>query len=131
MLELVTNAEARAQLQIDDDAHDAWLGIWIPLVSDAVARWLKDDWRLYVVELDEDGEPVIDSNGDQVPEIDTSGHYEVKPAVRAAVLLELASQFRFRDGDGVATVPIEAGHGYTLCNAATNLLSPLRKSTVA
>lgn len=131
MTDLVTNAEARAQLRIDDDSEDAWLAIFIPAISDAVARWLKDDWRLYVTELDEDGSPILDSSGDEVPVIDTSGHYEVKPSVRAAVLIELASQFRFRDGDGVATVPPEAGHGYTLCAAATALLAPLRKSTVA
>lgn len=130
MLELVTNADARAQLQVDDSAHDAWLTIWIPAVSDAVARWLKDWWRLYVTELDDNGDPLIDSSGDQVPIVDSNGSYEVKPSVRAAVLIELASQFRFRDGDGAATVPIEAGHGYTLCHAATNLLAPLRKTTV-
>lgn len=131
MTDLVTNAEARAQLYIDDDAHDAWLAIWIPAVSDAVARWLKDWWRLYVTEIDSNGDPVIDSNGDQIPVVDTSGDYEVKPAVKAAALIELASQFRFRDGAGVATVPTEAGHGYVLCAAATNLLASVRKTTVA
>lgn len=130
MLELVTVADARLHLRIDNSADDAWLAIFIPSISDAVARWLKDWWRLYVVELDANNDPVIDSSGDQVPVVDTSGHYEVKPSVRAAVLVELASQYRFREGDGVATVPSEAGYGYTLCNAATALLSPLRKSTV-
>lgn len=130
MLELVTVAEARAHLRLDSTADDAWLAIFIPAVSDAIARWLKDWWRLYVTELDENNSPILDSNGDQIPLIDSNGDYEVKPAVRAAALIELGSQFRFREGDGAATVPIEAGHGYTLCNAATALLSPLRKSTV-
>lgn len=131
MTDLVTVADARAQLRVDDTSADVWLAIWIPAVSDTVARWLKDSWRLYVTELDENGDPVIDSSGDQVPVADSNGDYEVKPSVRAAVLIELASQFRFADGDGVATVPTEAGHGYVLCNAATSLLAPLRKSTVA
>lgn len=130
MLELVSIAEARAQLRYDDNSNDAWLEIWIPSISDAVARWLKDSWRLYVTELDADGEPVIDSSGDQVPVIDSNGDYEVKPAVKAAVLVELASQDKFRSGDGVATVPPDAGHGYSLCYVATNLLASLRKSTV-
>ena len=130
MTDLVSIADARAHLRLDSTADDAWLAIFIPAISDAVARWLKDWWRLYVVELDANNGPVLDSSGDQVPVMDTSGHYEVKPSVRAACLVELASQFRFREGDGVAIVPTEAGHGYTLCNAATSLLSPLRKTTV-
>lgn len=130
MLELVSLAEARAQLRYDDNSNDAWLAIWIPSISDTVARWLKDSWRLYVTELDADGEPVIDSSGDQVPVVDSNGDFEVKPAVKAAVLVELASQDRFRSGDGATAVPPDAGHGYTLCAAATNLLVSLRKSTV-
>jgi hypothetical protein len=130
MADLVTVADARAHLRLDSTADDAWLAIFIPAISDAVARWLKDWWRPYVTELDANNDPVLDSSGDQVPVVDTSGHYEVKPSVRAAVLVELGSQFRFREGDGVATVPADAGYGYTLCNAATALLSPLRKSTL-
>ena len=130
MTDLVTIADARAHLRLDSTADDAWLAIFIPATSDAVARWLKDWWRLYVTEVDANYVPILDSSGDQVPVVDTSGHYEVKPTVRAAVLVELASQLRFRDGDGVATVPADGGYGYTLCNAATALLSPLRKSTV-
>jgi hypothetical protein len=131
MTDLVTIADARAHLRLDSTADDAWLAIFIPAISDAVARWLKDWWRLYVTEVDANYAPILDSSGDQVPVVDTSGNYEVKPTVRAAVLVELASQFRFRDGDGVAAVPADGGYGYTLCNAATALLSPLRKSTVA
>src|SRR6187431_743247 len=131
MTDLVTIADARAHLRLDSAADDAWLAIFIPAISDAVSRWLKDWWRLYVTEVDANYAPILDSNGDQVPVVDTSGSYEVKPTVRAAVLVELASQFRFRDGNDVATVPADGGYGYTLCNAATALLSPLRKSTVA
>ncbi len=131
MTDLVSIADARAHLRLDSTADDAWLAIFIPAISDAVSRWLKDWWRLYVTEVDANYAPILDSSGDQIPVVDTSGHYEVKPTVRAAVLVELASQFRFRDGDGVATVPADGGYGYTLCNAATALLSPLRKSTVA
>jgi hypothetical protein len=47
------------------------------------------------------------------------------------VLVELASQYRFRDGSGKDNVvPDAAGHGYILSKGATAILSGLRKSTV-
>jgi len=129
--ELVTKAEAYAQLRIDDTAHDAWLAVWIPAVSQAVLNWLKDEWRAYDPELDADGNPVLDSAGDEIPLVDTSGNMTPRWSVKAAVLLELASQFRFRDGSGKDNVvPADAGHGYVLNKASTALLAPLRKPTV-
>lgn len=133
MLNLVTLAEARAQLRIaadDGGADDTWLNLWIPIVSQAVASWLKDEWRLYMPILDSNGDPEVDSSGDWIPEEDSNG-FVVNPAVRGAVLVELASQFRFREGDGDNAVPADAGYGYVLCRAATALLAPLRKTTVA
>jgi len=136
MLELVTQADARAQLRLDEidsngGADDPWLSIFIPAISESVARWLKDEWRLYVLETDADGNVIEDSSGEPIPIEDSSGAFTVKPVVRAAVLVELASQFRFREGDGTNSVPADAGYGYTLCNGATALLAALRKSTVA
>lgn len=131
MTELVTSAEARTHLRADT-ADDGWLAIFIPAISEAVLRWLKDDWRAYVTELDADGNPVIDSNGDEIPVIDSNGEMTVKPVVKAAVLVELAGQFRYREGEGVDNVvPSEAGHGYMLNKGATALLASLRKSTLA
>ena len=131
MTDLVTKAEAYAQLRIDDTAHDAWLSIWIPAVSQAVLNWLKDEWRAYDPELDADGNPVLDSAGDEIPLVDTAGNMTPRWSVKAAVLLELASQFRFRDGSGKDNVvPADAGHGYVLNKASTALLAPLRKPTV-
>lgn len=131
MTSLVTKPEAYAQLRIDDTAHDAWLDIWIPAASEAVLSWLKDEWRAYVPMLDADGEPILDSAGDEIPEVDSAGDMTPRPQVKAAVLIELASQFRFRDGSGKDNVvPADAGHGYTLNKASTAILSPLRKSTV-
>lgn len=135
MLNLVTLAEARYHLRIDDygtdgGPDDPWLEIFIPAISDAVATWLKDEWRLYVPELDSDGAVVFDSSGDAVPALDSDGLPTPRPAVRGAVLVELASQFRFREGEGGNVVPSEAGHGYVLSKGATALLAGLRKSTV-
>ena len=132
MLELVTMDEARVQIRTDAGAaDDAWLAVWIPAISEAVAAWLKDAWRLYVIEVDSSGTPVIDSAGDPVPEVDTAGDPIVRPVVKAATLLELSSQYRFREGEGDNVVDTSAGYGYTLNKASTALLGPLRKSTIA
>lgn len=120
---LVTIEEARNHLRIDGSYDDSWLETWIPGVSQAVLMWLKDESRAYQPEIDSNGDEVVDSNGDPV--------LTVRPLVRSAVLVELASQYRFREGEGVAQVPSHWGHGYTLSVGATALLTPLRKSTVA
>ena len=109
---LVTIDQAKSHLRIDGDYDDPWLEMMIPAVSQAALLWLKDESRAY------EG---TDSNDDPV----------VKPIVQAAVLVELASQYRFREGAGVAQVPSHWGHGYTLSLGATSLLTSLRKSTVA
>lgn len=133
MLELVSLEDAKHQLRIDDDddSHDEWLALFIPAVSEAVASWLKDRWRLYLPARDSDGEVVLDSDEIPVPAEDSNGDPIVHPIVRAAVLIELASQFRFREGEGDNRVEAHEGHGYTLSKTATALLSGMRKSTVA
>lgn len=134
-MELVSTADARAQLRLDDvgsagGPDDVWLSIWIPATSEAVRSWLKDDARLYLPQRDSAGDIVRDSAGDPIPQEDSNGPV-VSPLVRAAVLIELASQFRFREGEGENVVPPDAGHGYILSKAATAILSGIRKSTVA
>lgn len=136
MLELVTAEEARHQLRLDEPGSDGgpddgWLAIWIPAVSEAVASWLKDRWRLYLPSRDSDNEIILDSDDLPVPAEDSNGDPIVHPIVRAAVLVELASQFRFREGEGDNRVEAHEGYGYTLSKTATALLSGLRKSTVA
>lgn len=131
MIELVTIEEARAHLRIDDvdsdgSPDDLWLNIFMPAISEAVANWLKDEWRLYVAEVDSGG-VVVDSSGDPVPALPLAA----RPVVKAATLIELERQFRFRGGESEADVQSHEGHGYTLGKGATALLSSLRKSTVA
>lgn len=131
MTELVTTAAARLHLR-SDTADDPWLAIFIPAISQAVLLWLKDEWRAYVPELGPDGKPLLDSAGDEIPEIDSSGEMTPRWVVQAAVLVELASQYRFREGEGTDNVvPPDAGHGYVLNKVSTALLTPLRKPTVA
>lgn len=132
---LVTLAEARAHLRLDweedsgegSGADDTWLAIFIPAISQAVAGWVKVEERLYVPEIDSDDEIVVDSSGEPVP----AQPLEVRAVVKGAVLLELSSVYRFREGEGKDNVvPGDAGHGYVLNKASTALLTPLRRSTV-
>lgn len=131
MLELVTVDDAREQLRLDSSDNDPWVHIAIQGVSEAVRAWMKDDWRLYLPARDSSGDVVVDSDGDPVPAEDSDGPI-VHPTVRLAVLVELASQFRFREGEGKDNVVTpDAGHGYVLNKASTALLSALRRPTVA
>lgn len=132
MVSLITPEQARLQLRIDTGTpDDSWLALFIPIVSAAVASWLKEAWRLYVPELDSAGDVVLDSAGNPVAALDSSLEPIARPEVQGAVLIELASQFRYREGEGDNVVPADAGHGYVLSKGATALLAPLRKSTVA
>lgn len=128
MTELVTVQEASAHLRLDTNPSSPdglWLTIFIPAISEAVLNWLKDEWRAYVPEEDSNG-VIEDSNGDPIPS--TVPHWSVK----AAVLIELANVYRYREGEGKDNVVTpDAGYGYVLNKASTALLAPLRKSTVA
>lgn len=118
-------------VRTDTNADGPWFAIMIPAVSEAVRDWLKDEWRLYVLARDEAGAVVRDDNGVPVPAVDSDGKPTVRPKVKAAALIELAMQHRFRDGDGAPAVPSHAGHGYTLGQGATALLASSRRSSVA
>lgn len=130
MADLVTLAEAKSHLMVDNDAVDSWINMMITAISGAVISWLKDEWRAYVPLLDSNGDPLLDSDGGQIPAENSNGDFIPLPVVKAATLVELASQFRFRDGDGVAAVPSHWGHGYVLSAGPTSLLTGLRRSTV-
>lgn len=135
MTELVSLAEARAQLRLDEPDSDGgpddlWLAVFIPAISEAVLAWLKDEWRAYVPELDSNGDVLLNTDGEPIPAVDTDGNFTPKWSVKAAVLIELASQFRYREGEGTDNVMTpDAGHGYVLNKVSTALLAPLRKPT--
>lgn len=138
-LELVTQAEAIAQLRLDDGdsagSPDApWLAVWIPAISEAVRGWLKDDARLYIPARDENGDIIFDSSGEPVPEMDSAGVPTVNPVVKGAVLVELASQYRYREGESDQALLLgdvrSDRYGYTLGSAGTSLLMSLRKPTL-
>lgn len=131
MFKFVTEDDAREQLRLDSDADERWLALWIPAVSSSVAAWLKQEWRLYVLQRDSSGDVVRDGSGVPLPVLDDDDLPILQPAVIAATLLELASQYRYREGEGENVVPADAGHGYVLSKAATAQLAPLRRTTVA
>lgn len=126
-MNLCTPEEAKHHIRIDGDDDDAWLNVMIPAVSQAVLLWLKDEWRACVLLTDSNGDVVTDSDGVPEVEIDSDGPV-VKPVVKAATLIELAQQYRYRDGKDAGVV---VGNGYTLGMGATALLNALRRSTVA
>lgn len=134
--DLVTIEEALAQIRGEEEADAPWLLTWIPIISSAVRSWLKDDWRLYQHARDSGGDIILDESGNPVPDEDSNGPI-VHPCVKGAVLLELASQYRFREGEGdnrmesMAAVTVGGAWGFTLSRGATALLSALRKPTVA
>lgn len=130
MTQLVSVDEARLHLRVDSYADDLWIDIFITAISSAVMSWLKDDWRCYETIEDSNGDKIEDSNGDQTPATDANGDLIVQPIVKAAVLVELGQQYRFRDGSGAAQVMPHWGHGYVLGAGATSLLVALRKGTV-
>ena len=131
MTRLVEIDEVRRHLRVDSDADDLWIDLFAEAISDAVLSWLKEDWRAYVPALDSNGDIITDSNGDHIPALDANGEMTVKPQVKAAVLVELGQQYRFRDGSGAATVQSHWGHGYVLGQGATALLVSVRKATLA
>lgn len=123
---LITATFAAEQLHTTVADDGAWFNFWIPIVSEAIALWLKDAWRLYVPEVDSAGDVVKDSSGDPIP-TDV-----VRPIVQGACVVELASMYRFREGEGTDNVvPQEAGHGYMLNKTSTAMLQALRKTTIA
>jgi hypothetical protein len=131
MVEFVTKAQAQEQLRLDPGADDSWLEFAIPAVSAAVDSWLKSPWRRYELQRDGAGAPIIGADGIPLPVLDDEGKPVLASQVVLATLVELASHSRFREGEGDNTVPADAGHGYVLSRAATALLAPLRRSTVA
>lgn len=123
MTPLVTIEEVCEHLRIDGTTDDPWLEVMIPAISSAILSWLKDPLRAYETEEDSNGDIVLveDSNGNNLP----------LPDVKAACLVEIGMQYRFREGAGSLRTPESWGHGYVLGAGATSLLFSRRKPTVA
>jgi len=131
---LVTVEQARAQSRLFADSSggpdDEWLAIFIPVASEQVALWLKDAWRLYEVEVDENGDELLDSQDEPTVAVDSNGDKTVRAVVRGACLIQLEFLYKNRGAADEGQVPADAGHGYVLCNNATAMLQPLRRPSI-
>ena len=132
---LVEIHDARVHVRADDMDSDEWFAFWIPLVSEIIASWLGDTWRLYELQRDDNGDIVKDENGTPVPMLDAFGEPIINRLVRGAALVELADIYTNREGESRKFME-QAGNaggawGYTLCAGATAILSGIRKSRIA
>ena len=107
-MSLITVQEAKEHLHIDDNAHDVWLSIAIPAIESAMVLWVGEEVRLY------QDDPM------------TTPH----EAARLALLVELAYQFRYREGASEMDMTEWFTIGYVLNMSSTALLTPLRKPRV-
>lgn len=123
--------DARVHVRADDMDSDEWFAFWIPLVSEIIASWLGDTWRLYELQRDDNGDIVTDENGAPVPMRDAFGEPIINRLVKGAALVELADIYTNREGESRKFMEQAGAWGYTLCAGATAILSGIRKSRIA
>lgn len=123
---LVTLDQAKSHLLVDFDDADNDISLKISAASGAVLNYLKNRKKLYVVEIDDDGYEVLDSQGDPIQVLDSQGDRIVRDEVKHAVLI-LVGIF-FRDRDGVEAKDWSPGF---LPAPVTALLYPLRDPALA
>lgn len=128
---LVDIADARLHVRADDGDSDAWFEFWIPIVSEMVASWLGDSWRLYELQRDDSGEIVRDENGTPLPMLDALGEPILNRLVKGAAIVELADIYANREGESRRFMENGGAWGYTLCAGATAILQGIRKSRMA
>lgn len=121
----VTLARAKQHLNMDHDEDDNLIEAYIGAASEAVKNYLKSA-SPYEVERDSNDDPIVDSSGDPVYLVDSSGDKQVKYAVQAATLLQIG--FLYKDRDENADQAYEMGF---LPKPVTALLYPLRKPALA
>lgn len=116
----VTLQRAKQHLNMDHDLDDMLIETYIHSASEAVKNYLKSA-SPYEVERDSNDNPVLDSSGDPVYVVDSSGDKLVRYAVQAAVLLQLG--FLYKDRDENADGAYDRGY---LPKPVTALLYPMR-----
>lgn len=116
----VTLARAKQHLNMDHDLDDVLIDAYIRASSEAVKNYLKSA-SPYEVERDSNDDPILDSSGDPIYVVDSSGEKVVKYAVQAATLLQLG--FLYKDRDENADGAYDMGY---LPKPVTALLYPLR-----
>jgi len=122
---LVSLQAASDHLRRDTTADDEDLELKVHAASSAVLNYLKSA-SPYEPKRDSSGKVIRNSNGDIVPQTDSSGMPIVAYEVRAAVLLMVGYLYKNRDEN--ADGAFEQGY---LPKPVTALLYPLRVPAVA
>lgn len=92
----VTLARAKQHLNMDHDEDDNLIEVYVQASSGAVKNYLKSA-SPYEVERDSNDDPILDSSGDPVYVVDSSGDKLVSYPVQAAVLLMVGFLYKDRD----------------------------------
>ena len=121
----VTLERAKQHLNMDHDLDDPLIEAYIGAASEAVKNYLKSA-SPYEVERDSNDDPVLDSSGDPLYAVDSSGDKVVRYAVQAATLLQIG--FLYKDRDENANGAYEIGF---LPRPVTALLYSLRDPALA
>ena len=116
----VTLERGKQHLNMDHNLDDVLITAYIGAASSAVKNYLKSA-SPYEVERDSNDDPILDSSGDPVYVVDSSGDKVVKYEVQAATLLQLG--FLYKDRDENADGAYDMGY---LPKPVTALLYPLR-----
>jgi hypothetical protein len=123
---LVTLQQAKDNLLIDFNTYDTDITLKISSASGMVLNYLKSRRNLYVLLVDDDGVPILDSQGGVIYELDSQGARIIRDEVKHAVLI-LVGMF-FRDRDGVEAKDWAPGF---LPAPVTAILYPLRDPAIA
>ena len=116
----VTLERAKQHLNMDHDQDDVLIEAYVGAASEAVKNYLKSA-SAYEPERDSNDDPVLDSSGDPIYVVDSSGDKVPKYVVQAATLLQLG--FLYKDRDENADGAYDMGY---LPKPVTALLYPLR-----
>jgi hypothetical protein len=121
----VTLVRAKQHLNMDHNEDDTLIEVYIQAASGAVKNYLKSS-SPYEVERDSNDDPILDSSGDPIYVVDSSGDKLVSYPVQAAVLLMVG--FLYKDRDENPDQAFSAGY---LPKPVTALLYPLRDPALA
>lgn len=120
-MQLVTKQQARDHLRSDGTDDDADLDLKISAASAAVLRYVTvSRWE---PQRDEDGVPVLDSDGKEIPATDGEGAKIVRAELQMGALLMVAYLYNERDGSN------KHGDANYLPAGVTAILGDLRRPT--
>jgi hypothetical protein len=126
MIQFVTLQEASDHLRRDTDDDDNDLLLKIKASSGAVQNYLKKSYAAYYWQEDTNGDTLLDSAGDPIPQLDTAGDPIVREEVKLATLYLIGVMYKDRDGQESQ----KWSFGY-LPTPVLSLLYPLRDPAMA